>query len=87
MRTLMTNNDILRLHDKIDDLTDSVNELKVIVAKLPCERDNLRIKILEKIVYGGVAIILVSFLIFLTGDQNKSKASANIKKTKIEAGI
>ena len=70
---------LIRIHEKIDDLKDDISDIKVAQANLPCDKDNLRIKILEKIVYGGVAIILISFLIFLTGDKTTNKAAAKTK--------
>ena len=44
------------LHDKIDKLSEKINTM-------PCQVNINRIKNLEKIVYGAVKIILVTFIV------------------------
>ena len=47
---------IKSLHEKFDNMSEKIN-------LMPCQVNNNRIKNLEKIVYGTIKIILVSFII------------------------
>ncbi len=74
---------IIRLHGKIDDLTTAVNDVKVAQALLPCKSIDTRLKIVERVVYGAVAIICISFMIFLTSGDRTHKAIAKTNKQTI----
>lgn len=63
-------NSILSLHTKIDRLTTKVDTL-------PCGVNDNRLKNLEKVVYGAIAIVLVSFMVSLMSYTGNKQAVAN----------
>ena len=78
MRILMSDriyNSILQLHSKLDDQAKEISEIKVAQANLPCSTRETRLKIIERIVYGAVAIILIGFMVSVAGTPTK-RASA-----------
>lgn len=68
-------NAILRLHDKMDSLVDSISDIRVDIAKLPIKVFALRLKILESVVYCAVALVLIAFMVTLTDSPKKVTAS------------
>lgn len=73
-------NAILRLHDKMDSLIEKTNDLSVEVAKLPIGVIFTRLKIMEKIVYTAVGIVLIAFMVSVAGDSPK-KVTASTTQT------
>lgn len=61
---------LILVHQKIDKIREDVSEIKTATAT-----HKVRLAFLEKVVYGAVAFILVSFMIFLTGDRNPTKTA------------
>jgi hypothetical protein len=85
---------ILRIHDKIDgiatdiskfkvSITDNISNLKISIATLPSKAHNVRIRILELIVYGAVSLVLIAFMASLSGKATKTSIAKEIKKPKI----
>ena len=66
---------ILAIHEKIDKLSAKVEDMKVKSAPIPW-----RIKVLELIVYGGVALILLASASEIIG---KTKGEAKASQQKI----
>ena len=65
---------IVGIHKKIDDLTSNVSQLKIECAPIPW-----RLRILELIVYGGVALILVAAGTDIINKDKKADASQQNK--------
>lgn len=70
-------NSILKIHEKIDTLTERVSEIRIENANLPW-----RLKLLERVVYGTIAVILLA--VAATFDPTKNaKAETETSHKKI----
>ena len=68
---------ILDIHKKLDGQAKDITEVKVSIAALPGqEAIKTRLKILERVVYGSVAIVLTIAVIAVFGD-SPSKITAD----------
>lgn len=79
------------LQDVINTLKEiqkTQTEILVELAKKPCKRHHDRIKLLERVIFGLVAVILMAFMYEITGLKKlKTKASASplVKEQKVNA--
>lgn len=51
-----------RIEGKVDSIGESVNEVKLDMAGLPCPLMTDRVNRLQKVVYGAVAVVLIGAL-------------------------
>jgi len=74
---------LMTINDKIDSLVSDVNDIKVHHAELPCKTHHFRLKILERITYGFIALVLIGFFATVTGNNTK-KAKVKYNKAPSE---
>jgi len=55
-------NQSTQIYERLDEQAKNLSETTVSMAKLPCERHDDRIKLLQRVVYGAVALVLLSWL-------------------------
>ncbi len=65
-----------KMDSKLDNIATDLTDLKVEKASLPCSRNEVRIKIIERIVYGLVAVTLISVV---TGIIRLPKSESKVK--------
>lgn len=58
----MSEADLRRIENKLDSIAGDVTAVKVGIAKQPCEVHRGRIKVLEKVVFGFIAVVMLAFL-------------------------
>ena len=68
---------LLDIHKSQEDLIKDISEVKVLATSKPCEKNENRLKLLERIVFGLVAYILFSFFQSTEGNINKQAAIVN----------
>jgi len=75
---------LLRIHKKLDNQAEHISEIKVAQARLPCNVISEKVKKLEKVVYTACAIILIGFVVALSGNNPPDvKAQVNPKNTSV----
>lgn len=69
---------VIRMETKQDAMLADLADIKTKVSKLPCEMNTYKIKTVQKVVYGAVAVILLAFMANLATPV-KSAVSKNEK--------
>jgi len=60
-------NEVLNdIRDSIKEIQKTQTDILVNLAKVPCKRHDDRIKLIERIVFGLVAVVLMAFMVKLT---------------------
>ena len=81
------NSDTLRilfdLHSKIDSIQKDLTTMKVDSALKPCEKNDNRLKLLERVVFGMVTVILLYFFSTLTPNAESNTNQKIINKSAI----
>lgn len=75
-------NILLQMQVQQKNIQDDVAEIKETVKKLPCKVNTYKIGLLQKIVFGAIAIILLAFMSTITSTAKKS----NVKYKDVEQG-
>lgn len=78
---------VIRIETRQEILITDVADIKNKMSELPCDVNCLKIKTLQKIVYGAVAVILLAFMITIIDPMDTSigtadKTSAAVYKVK-----
>jgi len=53
---------VIRMETKQDAMLADLSDIKTKVSTLPCEVNTYKIKTLQKVVYGAVAVVLLAFI-------------------------
>ncbi len=65
------------IRDSIKEIEKKQTDILVKLAEMPCKRHNDRIKLVERIVFGLVTVVLFAFMVKLTGPIKPQSHKAN----------
>ncbi len=76
-QTLETLLNINKKLDKLDCIQNDITDIKIQHAQLPCKNHRFRIKLIEKVVFGAIGIIIVGYLYTLSPNLKPKKMKPN----------
>lgn len=77
----IANDDIAEIKKQQDDANKHLKAIETRVNELPCAVQVYKISLLQKIVYGGIGLILVGFIVGLTDRSTYNKDAEAMTKT------
>ncbi|RLB92834.1 MAG: hypothetical protein DRH26_05350 [Deltaproteobacteria bacterium] len=73
---------VIKMRADQKHIKSDVTEIKSVIKEIPCKVNTYKISLLQKVVYGGVALVLLAFAAELT-DQTVSSAFEFIQGSEI----